>query len=62
MSYTATGLNDVAEFFETLASDQRASVRWQARKKDKEYCEVRARTWEEAARILRETTLAEVVS
>lgn len=46
-------LNQLADYFETLASDQEASVRWQTKKRDKEDCVLRAQVWRDAASELR---------
>lgn len=55
--YSAKSLAEVAEHFETLASDQIASKRWQSTKKAKDACDAQASVWREAAEILRNTTL-----
>lgn len=57
MSYTATSLIEIAEAFETFASDQIASKRFQQTAKAKAECEIRANVWNDAAQMLRETTL-----
>ncbi len=55
--YTAKDLSEVADYFETLASDQRRCVRFQSLKREKQECETTARIWDEAAKILRNMTL-----
>jgi hypothetical protein len=55
--YTASSLIDIAETFETLASDQLASKRWQSTAKEKRECDIRAEIWRDAAEMLRETQI-----
>ena len=55
---TATSLNDIADFFDTLASDQLAmnACRY-GNKREQRDREVEARVWQEAAKTLRETDI-----
>ena len=55
--YTASSLEDVANYFETLGSDQIASMRWRKTKRGQDECKVRANVWKDAASILRNTTI-----
>nr|BDD44237.1 hypothetical protein 65 [Balneolaceae bacterium] len=55
--YTASSLTDIAEAFETFASDQIASKRFQTSKKAQAECEIRASVWRDAADMVRKTTL-----
>ncbi len=56
-TYEAKDLAEIAEYFETLASDQRACVRFRSTKRDKNECLIVAKIWEDAANIIRNTTL-----
>ena len=56
--YEVKDLNEVADYFATLASDQRACVgRFSKTQKAKAQCETEARIWDEAANILRNVKL-----
>lgn len=56
--YEAKSLVDIAECFEMFASDQRACMgRISKTKTAKRDCAIRAEVWEDAAKILRNTTL-----
>jgi hypothetical protein len=58
MAYEAKDLAEVADYFAVLASDQRACIgRFTRTAKAKAQCETEARIWDEAANILRQTTL-----
>ncbi len=52
MKYTVDSLQDVANYFRTLASDQRGCVRFQQTKKAKDKCLHEAYVWEQAAEII----------
>ena len=55
--YTAKNLGEIADFFDTLASDQLGCVRFQRTQKAKRECEIKARVWNDAAELLRGTTM-----
>jgi hypothetical protein len=55
--YTASGLTEIANHFETLASDQLSSKRWQSTAKAKHECDIRAEIWRDAAEMLRKTQI-----
>lgn len=55
--YEAKSLEDIADYFETLASDQVGSERWQRTEKAKAECRIRADAWRDAASILRCTDI-----
>jgi hypothetical protein len=55
--YTAAGLTEIADHFDTLASDQTAAKRWQQTQKSKRECDIRAEVWRDAAEMLRSTTI-----
>lgn len=57
MEYTAKDLIEIANYFRTLANDQRGCIRFQQTKKAKEKCEHEAYVWEQAASILEQTKL-----
>jgi hypothetical protein len=59
--YKVSNLEQLADFFETLGSDQEASVRWQSRQKDKIECLTKAAVWRDAASILRNTIIIDNV-
>lgn len=54
---TARSLAEIADFFDTLASDQTASIRWQQTKAAKRECQIKADTYHDAAELLRDTEL-----
>lgn len=54
--YTAKDLGDIADFFATLASYQRGTIRMQRTKAHKNECELRAKVYDDCADILRKTT------
>lgn len=54
----AQALDEMAQRFETYASDQLASRRWQQSSKDKRDCVLRAEVWGSAAGDLREAAIA----
>ena len=56
---TAESLEDIAQFFETLASDQIGSIRWQSTRRAKDECSIKAAVWKDAAALLRQTTIIE---
>ena len=56
--YSAASLAEIADYFETLASDQIGSKRFQSTKRGKDECDARAAVWREAAEILRATDIA----
>lgn len=47
-------LGEIADYFETLASDQITSKRWQSTVKAKTECDTKAAVWRDAASILRQ--------
>ena len=53
--YTIQSLDDLATSFETFASDQLASMRWQKSAKRKAECKIKADVWNNAANIIRNT-------
>lgn len=53
--YTIQSLDDLATTFETFASDQLASMRWQKSAKGKAECQTKATVWADAADIIRNT-------
>lgn len=53
----AKDLNDIATFFEILASDQIACKRFHSTKKAKNECQIRADTYMDCANILKKTKL-----
>lgn len=55
--YTASSLAEIAEAFETFASDQIGCIRMQSTKKAKDECRVRADVWNDAASMLRNVNL-----
>ena len=55
--YTAKSLIEVAEAFETYASDQIAMQRFHQTQKAKEHCRIRASIWRDAAEMLRNLTI-----
>lgn len=57
ITYRAASLSDIADAFETYASDQIASKRWQTTQRAKRDCEVRAEIWRQAASDLRVTEI-----
>ena len=54
MSDNAKTPEAVADFLDTLASDQLACQRWQALKKDKLACRIRAEVYTDAASLVRQ--------
>lgn len=58
-TYTAASLEEIAEAFETYASDQIACKRWQQTARAKRDCDIRAAVWNDAASILRQTKITE---
>ncbi len=50
---TVKSLDEIADYFSTLASDQIACMRWQSTKRAKHECEIKAEVWEDAAMLLR---------
>jgi hypothetical protein len=52
-------LEEIASYFDVLASDQVASKRWQSTKRDKTECDIRADVWKDAAEILRQHAASE---
>jgi hypothetical protein len=56
--YEAASLEDLASGFEMFASDQRACMgRISKTQRAKRDCAIRAEVWEDAAKILRNTTI-----
>lgn len=55
--YTAASLDEIAQHFEMLASDQLAFVSRAQTKREKDACKIRAEIWQDAANTLRETTI-----
>lgn len=56
--YEAKDLGEVAAYFETLASDQRAMIgRFRQTQAYKKQCETEARIWDEAAKLVRAVTI-----
>ena len=53
MSNTAKTPEAVADFLDTLASDQIACQRWQTLKRDKLVCRIRAEVYADAASLVR---------
>ncbi|WNV09990.1 hypothetical protein [Tardiphaga sp. 709] len=51
-----------AEVFETYASDQIASKRFQSTKRGKDACDIRAEIWSDAASELRKAATSEVAA
>lgn len=55
--YTAKNLEDIAEVFDTFATQQDAAMRWQTTARAKTECSIKAAAWRDAASIIRNTTL-----
>jgi hypothetical protein len=56
-TYAAKSLTDLAAFFDEMASRQMARSETASRIKDQIALDAEARTWRQAAQVLRETTL-----
>lgn len=60
ITYTAKNLAEVADYFDTLASDQRACIgRFVKNARGKRDCEIEAKTWAAAAEMLRTVSLGD---
>ena len=57
MECTAKDLNEIANYFRILASDQLGCIRFQPTKKAKEELKIKAYVWNQAAEILEKTKL-----
>lgn len=55
--YTAKNLEDIAEVFDTFATQQDAVALRHPTARARAECEIRAATWRDAASIIRNTTL-----
>jgi hypothetical protein len=60
--YEAENLAEIADYFDTLASDQRSCVRFKSTQRDKAACLTRAEVWADAANIIRNTKLSSIGS
>lgn len=56
---TVSSLDEIAMYFEILASDQIACIRFQVTKKAKAECQLKADIWNEAACILKNTDIVQ---
>lgn len=57
MHYEIKDLGELADYFATLASDQRHCIRMQRTRKAKHECEIRAATYDDAADTIRKTRI-----